>query len=145
MSEKVFEGEVLRRFDETEVERLLYEHDGSIRQCARELGASSLDLRLYVGRSERLQAALGETFALGVDEATEVLFEGLRDKGSFQNRFYAAKEFVKSAEGRRRGFGVEPSGAATLELKGDKGGTKTIVLRWLDPNGSEEKEKTDET
>jgi hypothetical protein len=51
---------------------------------------------------------------------------------SFQNRFYAAKEFLRTGAARRRGFGHEASGSATLELK-DKGGARTITLRWLEP------------
>ena len=79
-----------------------------------------------------LTAAIDEVFEGAVDEAVGVLFEGLRDEGSFQNRFYAAKEFLRTGTARRRGFGHEASGQATLELK-DKGGARTITLRWLEP------------
>ena len=71
-------------------------------------------------------------FEGAVDEAVAILFEGLRDVNSCQNRFYAAKEFLRTNAARRRGFGHDASATALLELK-DKGGHKTITLRWLEP------------
>lgn len=118
--------------DEGRIEPMLLDHDGSIRLVARELGISSARLRRFVEASPRLRSACEEAFALAVDEAVGVLYEGLRDQNSFQNRFYSAKEFLRSAEGRKRGFGHETSGQATLELK-DKGGAKTITLKWIEP------------
>jgi hypothetical protein len=118
--------------DEDEVESLLLVNDGSIREAAQLLGVKSSRLRRFVQASPRCREACEEAMALAVDEAVGVLFEGLRDKGSFQNRFYAAKEFLRSAEGRKRGFGHEASGQATLELK-DKGGSRTITLKWIEP------------
>jgi hypothetical protein len=118
--------------DEDKLESLLLEVDGSIREAAILLDVKSARLRRFVQASPRLRSACEEALALAVDESIGVLFEGLRDKGSFQNRFYAAKEFLRSAEGRKRGFGHEASGQATLELK-DKGGARTITLKWIEP------------
>jgi hypothetical protein len=132
-------GEILPfepELDEHEVEGLLLVNDGSIRDCAILLGVKSSRLRRFVQASARCREASEEAFALAVDESIGVLFEGLRDKGSFQNRFYAAKEFLRSAEGRKRGFGHEASGQATLELK-DKGGQRTITLKWIEPPAEE--------
>jgi hypothetical protein len=118
--------------DEGVIEGLIAEHDGSVRKIAKALGVSSARLRKFVAMSSRLTAAIDEVFEGAVDEAVGVLFEGLRDEGSFQNRFYAAKEFLRTGTARKRGFGHEASGQATLELK-DKGGARTITLRWLEP------------
>ena len=118
--------------DEERIEGLLAEHDGNIGKVAKKIGVSSARLRKFVAMSPVLCAACEEVFEGAVDEAVAVLFEGLRDESSFQNRFYAAKEFLRTGTARRRGFGPEASGQATLELK-DKGGSRTITLRWLEP------------
>ena len=128
--------------DEERIEGLLAEHDGNVGKVAKKLGVKSARLRKFVAMSQRLCGAIDEVFEGAVDEAVGVLFEGLRDEMSFQNRFYAAKEFLRTGAARRRGFGHEASGSATLELK-DKGGARTITLRWLEPreeltNASEE-------
>ena len=118
--------------DEARIEGLIAEHDGDIGKVAKRLGVASSRLRKFVAMSPALCAACEEVFEGAVDEAVAVLFEGLRDQGSFQNRFYAAKEFLRTGAARRRGFGHDPSATATLELK-DQRGTKTITLRWLEP------------
>jgi hypothetical protein len=122
--------------DEQRIEALLLEHDGNIGKVAKKLGIPSKRLRKAVAMSPALSAACDEVFEGAVDEAVGVLFEGLRDEHSFQNRFYAAKEFLRHGTARKRGFGHDASGQATLELK-DKGGTKTITLRWLEPTREE--------
>jgi hypothetical protein len=133
MTDRPLDGDlVVAPYDDDEIARELLACDGQVRKVARKLKLDSQDLRLYVGKSARLAQVMEECFALAVDEAMEVLYAGLRDDGSFQNRFYSAKEFLRSSEGRKRGFGAELSGQAMLELKGDPG-RKTITLRWLDP------------
>ena len=121
--------------DEERIEELLAEHDGNVGKVAKKLGVKSSRLRKFVAMSQRLCGAIDEVFEGAVDEAVAVLFEGLRDEMSYQNRFYAAKEFLRTGAARRRGFGHEASGQATLELK-DKGGARTITLRWLEPRES---------
>jgi hypothetical protein len=118
--------------DEARIEDLIAEHDGDIGKVAKRLGIGSARLRKFVALSPALTAACEEVFEGAVDEAVSVLFQGLRDEGSFQNRFYAAKEFLRTGAARRRGFGHDASATATLELK-DKGGSRTITLRWLEP------------
>ena len=118
--------------DEARIEDLIAEHDGDIGKVAKRLGIASARLRKFVALSPVLTAACEEVFEGAVDEAVSVLFQGLRDEGSFQNRFYAAKEFLRTGAARRRGFGHDASATATLELK-DKGGSRTITLRWLEP------------
>jgi hypothetical protein len=46
-----------------------------------------------------------EIYERGTDRAIEVVLKGLDDKKSYQNRFYAAKEMLRSDYGRKRGFG----------------------------------------
>ena len=118
--------------DEARIEVLIAEHDGDLGKVAKRLGVASSRVRKFVAMSPVLRAAIDEVFEGAVDEAVAVLFEGLRDQGSFQNRFYAAKEFLRTGAARRRGFGHDASATATLELK-DQRGSKTITLRWLEP------------
>ena len=118
--------------DAERIECLIAEHDGTVGRIAKALGVGSRRLRKFIAMSTRLSEAVDEVFEGAVDEAVGVLFEGLRDEGSHQTRFYAAKEFLRTGSARRRGFGQEASGQATLELK-DKGGARTITLRWLEP------------
>ena len=68
------------------------------------MGVRSSRLRKFVAKSQRLCAAIDEVFEGAVDEAVGVLFEGLRDEMSFQNRFYAAKEFLRTGAARRTGL-----------------------------------------
>ena len=122
--------------DEARIEVLLAEHDGDVGKVAKRLGIGSSRLRKFVALSPILCAAVEEVFEGAVDEAVAVLFQGLRDESSFQNRFYAAKEFLRTGAARRRGFGHDPSATATLELK-DQRGARTITLRWLEPTKEE--------
>lgn len=119
--------------DVDEVERLLFEHDGDVRLVALDLHVRSDRVRRFINSSGQLRRAQDEVYERGVDEAIGVLFAALRDKHSFQNRFYGAKEFLRSAAGRKRGFGhVEPP-AASVEVR-ESGGARTIVLKWIDPD-----------
>lgn len=131
--EEPIDGEILpRELNETIVERLILEMDGNIGAIASILDVRSSELRAFVEKTPKLRDAMSETFELAIDQAVKTLWEGVRDEGSFQNRFYAAKAFLHSAAGRKRGFGQEASGQATLELK-DKGGHRTITLKWIEP------------
>ena len=120
--------------DADRIECLIAEHDGNIGRIAKALGVGSRRLRKFIAMSTRLSEAVDEVFEGAVDEAVGVLFEGLRDEGSHQTRFYAAKEFLRTGSARRRRrFGQESVWAgSTLELK-DRGGARTITLRWLEP------------
>ncbi len=118
--------------DEDDVAQALVKTDGNISKAADRMGVDSGRLRLFVDRSPRLRAVIDETFETAVDDAIGVLLEGLHDQASFLNRFYAAKEFLRSEAGRRRGFGREHVGAS-LELKNTESGAKVITLKWLSP------------
>lgn len=136
------EPEILPRFDEVELGQLILDHDANIGLIAKELKVSSAELRKFIADSAKLTAAVEEVAALAVDGAYSVLWEGLRDRDSFQNRFYSAKALLNTAAGRKRGFGLnEPSAEAQIEMRRDSEGTKTIVLRWLEEAKPEAKEK----
>lgn len=122
-----------RTLDADEVEGLLFELNGNVSAAAKRLGVRSDRLRAFILASGQLRRALDEVYEGAVDEAVEVLFTALRDSVSFQNRYYAAKEFLRSEAGRRRGFGREGSPQASLEVK-DAGSGRTIVLKWIEPD-----------
>jgi hypothetical protein len=118
-------------FDQDEIRELLFAHDGNVTEAAKELGVKPERLRAYVRAMPALTRALDETMDQGVDRAIGVLWAALRDDGSFQNRYYAAKEFLRSEAGRRRGFGPRET-ATSLEVKTSDRAT-SITIKWLDP------------
>lgn len=121
--------------DPAEVLNLIREHDGNVTLIAHALHVRSDRVRKFIEAKRELKEAMAEVYEGAVDEAIGVLFAGLRDEHSFQNRFYAAKEFIKSEAGRKRGFGKDPGLAAQIELKTDgAGGGRTITLKWIDPD-----------
>jgi hypothetical protein len=124
-------------FDQEEVKRLLMENGGDVTEAAKIMDADPERLRRYVYAMPRLKSALEETMAQAVDQAVGVLFEGLRDQGSFQNRYYAAKEILRSQAGARRGFG--PRQVAALEIKPVDNRPHTVSLKWLEPPAEVEK------
>lgn len=115
------------------VEELIFELDGNVSVIAKALSVRSDRLRAFIMASGQLRRALDEVYEGAVDEAIGVLFKGLRDEDSFQNRFYAAKEFLRSGAGRKRGFGQAVAPHAALEIK-DSAAGRTIVLKWLEPD-----------
>jgi hypothetical protein len=118
-----------KQFDQDEIRALLMRLDGDVTQAAKELRVDPERLRAYVYGMPALKRAIDETLAQGVDEAVSVLYAALRDQASFQNRYYAAKEFLRSEAGRRRGFG--PREQAALEIKPNA--PATLTLKWLEP------------
>ena len=116
--------------DLREVVAALLEVDGNITLAARKLSIDPEAFRAIVRKTPLLSEAVEEAMERGVDEAVGVLFHGLRDEGSFQNRFYAAKEFLRTEAARRRGFGPRERAEASLEVKSGAGQT-TLTLRWL--------------
>ena len=118
-------------FDQDEIRQLLFQHGGDVTEAAKAIGVKPERLRAYVRAVPALNRALDETMDQFVDQAIGVLREALGDEASFQNRFYAAKEFLRSEAGRRRGFGPRET-ATSLEVKtSDRGGS--ITIKWLDP------------
>jgi hypothetical protein len=118
-------------FDPEEIRELLFQHGGDVTAAAKAIGVKPERLRAYVRAMPALNRALDETMDQFVDQAIGVLREALRDEASFQNRFYAAKEFLRSEAGRRRGFGPRET-ATSLEVKTSDRAT-TLTIKWLDP------------
>jgi hypothetical protein len=115
------------------IEALIFKHDGNVTEIAKSLSVRSDRLRAFIMAKAALRRALDEVYEGAVDEAIGVLFRGLRDEVSFQNRFYAAKEWLRSGAGHKRGFGQAPAPHAALEIK-DSAAGRTIVLKWLEPD-----------
>jgi hypothetical protein len=122
--------------DADEVERLIFELDGNVSDIAKAMHVRSDRVRAFIAVKPTLKRAMAEVFEGEVDRAVAVLQAALRDEHSFQNRFYGAKEWLKSDLGRKRGFGREQGLAATLEVKGGDGG-RTITLKWIEPDAPE--------
>jgi hypothetical protein len=123
--------------DADEVERLIFELVGNVSDIAEALRVRSDRVRAFIAAKPMLKRAMTEVYEGEVDRAVGVLQAALRDADSFQNRFYGAKEWLKSDLGRKRGFGREPGLAATLEVKGGDGG-RTITLKWIEPDAPAE-------
>lgn len=119
--------------DEEEVEQLVFDHEGDIGKIAKILHVRSDRLRAFCAASSRIRKAKEEIYELCVDESEGVL-RRLLHSDSMQNQFYAAKEWLKSNAGKRRGFGQEGFQAA-VEVKS---GARTIAIRWLDPETTPE-------
>jgi hypothetical protein len=119
--------------DHAAVRNVLIRLDGNVTKAALELGLEPERLRALARRNAALAAAIEETMERAVDQAVDVMFEALRDQASFLNRYYAAKEFLRSEAGRRRGFGP-PTREASVEIKtGTGAGGGAITLKWLEP------------
>jgi hypothetical protein len=86
---------------------------------------------LVRGKRE-LSAVQAEIMEQAVDASVQVLWGALADEGSFQNRFYGAKEWLKSEMGRRRGFGWKPAGVTVIN-SGRAAAPTTIEIKWLEP------------
>lgn len=117
------------------IEELIFELDGNVSRIAKILSVRSDRLRAFIMAKGELRRALDEVYESAVDEAIGVLFRGLRDEVSFQNRFYAAKEWLRSGAGHKRGFGQAPAPLGSLEIKDGAAG-RTIVLKWLEPDAA---------
>jgi len=120
----------LPSLDQDEVADVLREAKGNITEAAKSLNVRPERLRAFVAGVPKLGLIIDEVMEQGVDRAIGVLHEALDDELSFQNRFYAAKEFLRSAAGRKRGFGGPEPGQA-VEVR--QSGAGVITLRWLEP------------
>lgn len=115
-------------FDPSRLRPKIIARNGDVRAVADEIGADSEELREFIINTPVLRRALDEVVARGVDQSLAVLFKGLDDDEHFTNQLGAAKEFLKSRAGQRRGF----HHAGDLELKlPAKGGA--LTLTWLPP------------
>jgi len=116
--------------DPDAIRAMLIQRKGDVRLVADDLCVDSEELRAFVMNTPLLRRALDEVVARGVDQSLGVLFKGLDDDDHFSNQIDAAKVFLKSRAGARRGF----HHANDLELKipgSQKGGS--LTLTWLPP------------
>ena len=87
---------------------------------------SSVDLRRLVGSQPLLADAIYEGTERAIDEAVQVLHDGLRHPEKTQ-RLAAAAYFLRHTEaGRRRGWGR--SGAS----RDQPADARPVTIRWLD-------------
>jgi hypothetical protein len=115
-------------FDPDALRPMIIANKGDVRSIAQEIDADSEDLRNFIMNTPLLRRALDEVIARGVDQSLSVLFKGLDDDEHFTNQLGAAKEFLKSRAGQRRGF----HHAGDLELKMPANGG-ALTLTWLPP------------
>lgn len=122
----------MSELDPDAIRPMLIARKGDVRLIADDLCIDSEELRAFIMNTPLLRRALDEVIARGVDQSLGVLFKGLDDEDHFANQIAAAKEFLKSRAGQRRGF----HHANDLELKmpGQKGGS--LTLTWLPPDAS---------
>src|SRR5271170_877172 len=107
------------------IERELLDRCGSVSAAARALGVPSVDLRRLVGSRPLLADAIYEGTERAIDEAAQVLRDGLRHP-DMSKRLAAAAYFLRHTEaGRRRGWG----GRQALP---DETEAQPVTIRWLD-------------
>jgi hypothetical protein len=113
-------------FDARKLRPLLLEAHGDVGLVAYEIGADSERLRDFVMNTPALRRTLEEVVARGVDKSVGVLFQSLADL-SPGVRMTAAKEFLRSRAGQRRGFHHNKE----LEVRIPR--TGALTLTWLPP------------
>ena len=118
----------MSELDPDAIRPMIIARKGDVRALADDLCVDSEELRGFIMNTPVLRRALDEVIARGVDQSLGVLFRGLDDEDHFSNQIAAAKEFLKSRAGQRRGF----HHGGDLELKmPSKGGA--LTLTWLPP------------
>jgi hypothetical protein len=108
------------------IERELLDKCGSVSAAARALGVSSVELRRLVGSRPLLADAIYEGTERAIDEAVQVMRDGLRHP-DMKQRLVAAAYFLRHTEaGRRRGWG-------TRRAKRDEAAEPLrVTIKWLD-------------
>jgi hypothetical protein len=108
------------------IERELLDKCGSVSAAARALGVSTVDLRRLVGSRPLLANAIYEGTELAIDEAVQVLRNGLGHP-EMSKRLAAAAYFLRhTAAGRRRGWGRRATPCREPEEP------QTVTIKWID-------------
>jgi hypothetical protein len=107
------------------VERELIRTGANVSATAKTMGVPVHDLRLLTRAIPRLIEAALEAEERAIDEAVQVLRDGLRHP-DMNKRLVAAAYFLRHTEaGRRRGWGRH-------RALSDQAEPQHVILRWLD-------------
>jgi hypothetical protein len=107
------------------VERALVDLRGNVTAAARSLSVPSVDLRKLVWATPLLADAVFEQLEQKIDEAEEVLHQGLRSS-DLGLRLQAARFLLRQSEfGRRRGGGRGARRAKPADAE-------PVTIKWLD-------------
>jgi hypothetical protein len=93
------------------IERELLDKCGSVSAAARALGVSSVDLRRLVGSRPLLADAVYEGTERAIDQAVQVLCDGLSHPDKTRRLAAAAYLLRHTEAGRRRGWGRRAASA----------------------------------
>jgi plasmid maintenance system antidote protein VapI len=113
------------------VAEALINAQGNVTEAAKVLSVNPMRLRALVRGKRDLVAIQAEIMEQAIDASVQVLWGALADEGSFQNRFYASKEWLKSEMGRKRGFGWKPAGVTVINS--GRAAPTAIEIKWLEP------------
>ena len=108
------------------IERELLDKCGSVSAAARALGVSSVELRRLVGSRPLLANAIYEGTERAIDQAVQVLCDGLSHPDKTRRLAAAAYLLRHTEAGRRRGWGRR-AGAHDEPV-----GQQTVTLKWID-------------
>lgn len=122
--------------DLEQITRALELERGSVSNAADRLGVGSAWLRRKIMAAPELGEVMDEIMERNVDKAVGIIRQGM-EEDSYLVRFYAAKEFLRTEAGRKRGFGPAPQ-AQIVEAGG--GRPAVIVLKWIGDNEPEPKQ-----
>jgi hypothetical protein len=125
-------------FDAEDIILRLKNHKGSVSAVADDLGVDSMRLRRWVKAKPEIVHVLEEVIERALDKSIDIMWDGLEDEASFQNRFYAAKVFLSNDRARARGFGRDQR--MTVGVTAPTG-VGVMTIRWVDP-AAEPKMKT---
>jgi hypothetical protein len=108
------------------IERELLDKCGSVSAAARALGVSSVDLRRLVGSRPLLADAIYEGTERAIDEAVQVLVDGLSHPDKTQRLAAAAYLLRHTDAGRRRGWGRRRTPCRETAKP------QAVRLKWID-------------
>jgi hypothetical protein len=108
------------------IEQELLDKCGSVAAAARALGVSSADLRRLVASRPSLANVIYEGTERAIDEAVQVLLDGLSHPDKTQRLAAAAYLLRRTEAGRRRGWGRRRMPCRETEEPQD------VTLKWID-------------